>query len=239
VCAGSRRSPALPLNSVLDGHDVSGSAEKGYRAMRTAVFVGAAFLLSGFTSAAMADSPAIPRDRIVCSRDSRYCLVMLVEGRPGLVSVDAGIRGTYSSSGFYRAPTASQPQAQLLWSMNAAPVDEYMVLGDGEHVIAVHRGASLRWDDSLSGLETALVFYRRGTETKRWSLADTVPGWSSLQPERTVSHARYTWFSGVELAQDERTLEIRPRLAGYRWLLARLGLTPGPLRFDTRTGAKR
>lgn len=196
--------------------------------MRTAVFVGAACLLAGFPSPAMPDRPAIPRDRIVCSRDSKYCLVMLVERPKVHESIVPSIRGTYSSSGFYRAPTASQPQAQLLWSMKAAPVDEYIVLGDGEHVIVVHDGASLRWDASLSGLERALVFYRRGTETKSWSVADTVPGWSSLQPVRTVNHARYRWFSGVELTQDERTLEIR-----------RLGLTPGPLRFDTRTGAKR
>lgn len=208
--------------------------------MGNAVFIGAACLLAGFPSPAMPDSPAIPRDRIVCSRDSRYCLVMLVEMPTAHASLDPSIRGTYSSSGFYRAPTASQPQAQLLWSMKAAPVDEYIVLGDGEHVIAVHRGASLRWDDSLSGLETALVFYRRGTETKSWSVADTVPGWSSLQRVRSVSHAWYEWFSGVELTQDEHTLEIRPRLAWYRLLLARLGLTPERLlRFDTRTGAKR
>lgn len=206
--------------------------------IRAIGFVGATYVLVSLSPPSVADSPAPARDSVVCSRNSRYCLVVLVGkgSHPYVhpeVSFDPGLRATYSESGLYRSPTTGSSRPELLSSIDAMRDLPNIVLDDGEHLICVRAGDWLQHE--LHGSETALVFYRRGSVTRRWSVAELVPNWSSLPGKRSASHVAYEWLCQVQLSPDERTLEVTPCPAG----LAERLFPPQSLRFDAHSGARR
>jgi len=190
---------------------------------------GIAALLFGLGQPAPCDTPDIPADQAVCSKDKRVCLAMLVpHWQLGLTHhVDPELRKQYPTSGLYRVRPGSKGRAQLLWQMDTTQLRLPIVLGDGDHVIDV--SLSRFSDESLTGSENVLVFYSRGVATRTWILAEAIPGWRSLKSQQTASSRLYRWFCGVSLSADEATLQME-----------KCPLQSGEiLKFDPRTGARR